>query len=115
MCIRDSQDPLQREYYLSKLPTTPEQIAASDEIIQTALVGMGKAFNEQMERFEEAVKSYEDLLRRYPEYADRASIYYTCLLYTSRCVEETGCSHTKRCFSPQIRTLVGSMRKCSAW
>ena len=78
------QDPLQRAYYLSKLPTTPEQIAASDEIIQTALVGMGKAFNEQMEHFEEAIKSYEDLLRRYPEYADRASIYYTLYMLYQR-------------------------------
>ena len=45
---------------------------------------MGKAFNEQMERFEEAVKSYEDLLRRYPEYADRASIYYTLYMLYQR-------------------------------
>lgn len=78
------QDPLQRAYYLSKLPTTPEQIAASDEIIQTALVGMGEAFNEQMERFEESIHTYEDLLKRYPEYKDRAAIYYTLYMLYQR-------------------------------
>lgn len=78
------QDPTKREYYLSKLPKTPEQIAASDEIIQTALVGMARAFNEQMERLNESAGTYQDLLRRYPNYSDRVSVYYTLYMLYQR-------------------------------
>ena len=82
--IPADQDPLQRAYYLAKLPTTPEQISTSDEIIQTALLGMAKAFNEQMELLEESIHTYEDLLMRYPDYSDRATIYYTLYILYQR-------------------------------
>ena len=78
------QDPTHRAYYLAQLPTTPEQIAQSDGLIQTALLGMAEVLNAQMELFREAIEVYLDLLRRYPQYEDRLEVYYSLFMLYSR-------------------------------
>lgn len=82
--LPDDQNPEKRAYYLASLPTTPEKKAESDKLIQTGLQGMGEVLNTQMERFQEAVDVYEDLLRRYPEYKERLQVYYNLYMLAER-------------------------------
>lgn len=78
------QDPSQREYYLAQLPTTSEEIAASDQIIQSGLLGMAQVFEENMERYDLSAVSLEDLLRRYPDYEQRYQLYYRLYMLAER-------------------------------
>ena len=78
------QDPTKREYYLAQLPTTPEELAASDVIIQNGLLGMAQVFQEEMELFDEATYALEELLRRYPNYEERLGVYYQLYMLLER-------------------------------
>lgn len=79
-----TQDPTKREYYLAQLPTTPEELAASDVIIQNGLLGMAQVFQEEMELFDEATYALEELLRRYPHYEQRLEVYYQLYMLLER-------------------------------
>lgn len=79
-----SQDPTKREYYLAQLPFSEEAITASDAIIQKDLSEAGAILNEEMELFEPAIHTYEDLLRRYPDYENRFQVYYTLYMICER-------------------------------
>lgn len=82
--VDDAQNPEKRAYYLALLPLTPEAIAASDKLIQGGLEGMGSVLNEKMERFQDAIAVYSDLLSRYPSYQDRFAVYYKLYMICER-------------------------------
>ena len=69
---------------MTQLPTTPEELAASDVIIQNGLLGMAQVFQEEMELFDEATYALEELLRRYPNYEERLSVYYQLYMLMER-------------------------------
>lgn len=98
----DSQNPEKRAYYIANLPLTPEAIATSDGLIQNALEGMGTVLNEQMERFAEAVDVYESLLLRYPQYAERLSIYYKLFMIFQRIGNPSGANKWKQLMAQQF-------------
>ncbi|MFC4665426.1 tetratricopeptide repeat protein [Falsiporphyromonas endometrii] len=77
-------DPFEREYYLKNLPLTPEAMERSNKIIEEGLFGMGKVFNEQMEKFEEAIYTYEELLKRFPKFEKRLDVLYNLYLLYAR-------------------------------
>lgn len=79
-----SEDPNQRDYYLAQLPLTEEQKAASDIIIQNALVGMAEVFENEMELFSEAIEAWQELLRRYPNFEERLNAYYQLYMLCER-------------------------------
>lgn len=77
-------NPFEREYYLKNIPLTPEAMAKSDKLIEEGLFGMGKVFNEKMEKYDESIYAYEELLRRFPKYDKRLDVLYTLFLLYSR-------------------------------
>ncbi len=77
-------DPKQREYYLSQLPLTDEAKELANGLIAEGLWGMGTVFNERMERFAEAIDSYEKLLQRYPKFDRRQDLLYRLFMLYSR-------------------------------
>ncbi len=68
------------EGLLKTLPLTPEAIQSSNDSIQSALMGLGKTFKDQLEDYQEAIQHYETLLNRFPEtpFRDEAifDLYY---------------------------------------
>ncbi|HTN08926.1 tetratricopeptide repeat protein [Agriterribacter sp.] len=65
---------------MKNLPLTPEAAQVSNDSIQSALFGLGKAFKDQFEDYAEAIKNYETLLNRFPDtrYREEAvfDLYY---------------------------------------
>lgn len=77
-------DPTHRDFYLAQIPLTEEQKHQSDLLIQQAFVGQAEVFNVRMELFNEAIRSYLELLKRYPQYDDRISVYYSLYMLYQR-------------------------------
>src|SRR5690606_5086920 len=72
-----------RQAYLDELPDTEEKIAASDTLIHGALMQIGNSYRDELRDDEAAIRTYEELLTRYPATADAPLLYYNLYrLYT---------------------------------
>ncbi len=60
-------DNKKEEYYLQDLPLTDSLINISNEKIAQALFNAGNVYSQKMKDYNEAVNSYETLLKRFPE------------------------------------------------
>ncbi len=65
-----------REYYLVNIPFTDSAYQASHEKIKLALFEMGEIYSNELKDYEKAINSYEDLLKRYPDYGNKLLVYY---------------------------------------
>ncbi|HVF82392.1 MAG TPA: tetratricopeptide repeat protein [Flavisolibacter sp.] len=54
------------EGLLSKLPTTPEAVKASNDSIKTALFTLGAVYLNELEDYASAITTYEEIRRRFP-------------------------------------------------
>ena len=54
------------DYYISQLPLTPGQMEKSDEQIADALYAMGGIYEDKLEDLPMAIKTFEELERRFP-------------------------------------------------
>lgn len=74
-----------RDTILAQLPDTEGKLAASHARIQAALTYIGNTYRDELRDPKEAIKAYEELLRRYPHTPDRALLYYNLYrLYEGR-------------------------------
>ncbi len=64
------------EYYLKQLPSTPEKVEASNKQIADALYDMGLIYKESLEDIPMAVKTFEELERRFPADNRLPDVYY---------------------------------------
>ena len=72
-----------RRTYLDGLPDTDEKIAASDTLIHGALMRIGNTYRDELLDKEAAIRTYEELLSRYPATGDAPLLYYNLYrLYT---------------------------------
>ncbi|HAQ65635.1 MAG TPA: hypothetical protein DCR43_07275 [Bacteroidales bacterium] len=74
-----SSDPKTREFYLSKLPLTPEAINKSDKKIIEALFKAAFIYREGLTDLESSLSTFEDLITRYPDTA--INHYYILSVY----------------------------------
>ncbi|MBS1511473.1 MAG: hypothetical protein JST86_11570 [Bacteroidetes bacterium] len=58
------------ENLMANLPLTPEKIDSSNQIIAVNLLSLAKLYKDELEDYEEAVKTYEEYLRRFPKLGD---------------------------------------------
>lgn len=65
---KGANDKFSRNYYLKNLPSSPEQIAKSDEKIADALFNLGSIYKEQMFNNDKAIEAFESLCKRYPKH-----------------------------------------------
>ncbi|MGV3762485.1 type IX secretion system periplasmic lipoprotein PorW/SprE [Parapedobacter sp.] len=65
-----------RQTYLDQLPDTDEKIAASDSLIHEALMRMGNSYRDELLDEKAAIRTYEELLDRFPATADAPLLYY---------------------------------------
>lgn len=77
-------DPHTREYYLQQLPSTPEDIEASNIIIVDGLYNMAMIYKDKLEDIPLSVEAFEDLERRFPANQHSLESYYQIYLMALR-------------------------------
>lgn len=65
-----------RQDFLDELPDTEEKAAASDALVHGALLKIGNSYRDELRDGEAAIRTYEELLARYPATADAPLLYY---------------------------------------
>jgi tetratricopeptide (TPR) repeat protein len=65
-----------REYYLADIPFTDSALELSHQRIMQALFSMGDIYTQELEDYDKATSTYEELLSRYPTYEKRLLVYY---------------------------------------
>ena len=68
--------PYDVDYHLRLLPDTPEKLIASNNAIQDALGNLFILYNEKLGQHEKALEVYEELKRRFPEFAGMGEVRY---------------------------------------
>lgn len=63
------------EGLMGNLPLTTEKIASSNEIIATSLLTLAKLYQSELEDYEQAIVTYEDYLRRFPNRLVDGEVY----------------------------------------
>lgn len=71
---------------ISNLPTTPEKLIASNDLIAAALFELGKLYQNSLENYPMAIDTYETSLQRFPARLYAGELYFN-LLY---CYQKTG-------------------------
>lgn len=71
-----SSDPKDPQFYLQQLPTTEEDIEASNLIIADGLFNMGVIFKDKLEDYPLAIENFNSLETRFPENEHRLDAYY---------------------------------------
>ena len=77
---QSARNPLSRDFYLKNIPLTDSAMEESHKTIAISLFNMGEIYGFDLDDFEESANAYEDLLRRYPDYNDRLTVYYRLYL-----------------------------------
>lgn len=77
-------DPHNREYYLTQIPFTEEQKAASNEIIMEGLFNSGVIFKDKLDNLKLGEKALTRLTRQYPTYSKTDEAWYHLFLLYSR-------------------------------
>ena len=73
-------DPHFPEYYLRQIPSTPEEITTSNDVIQEGLYNMGVILKNKLADFDAAGSEFDRLLTRYPDNIYRLDAYYNLYL-----------------------------------
>lgn len=79
-----SDDPKTREYYLQQIPSTAEDIEASDQIIVDGLYNMAMIYKDKLEDLPLAVEGFEELENRFPGNKYLLESYYQVYLLALR-------------------------------
>lgn len=79
-----SDDPKSREYYLQQLPMTPEDVEASNVIIEDGLYNMAKIYKDKLEDLSLAIEGFRNLEKRFPESPHLLESYYQVYLMALR-------------------------------
>ena len=77
-------DPKTREYYLQQLPMTPEDVEASNLIIEDGLYNMAMIYKDKLEDISLAIEAFEELERRFPQDKYLLESYYQVYLMALR-------------------------------
>ena len=70
---------------MGQLPLTPEKIDSSNTILSSNLLNLAKLYQNELEDYEEAIKTYEDYLHRFPDKPADGEVYlglYYCYTKT---------------------------------
>lgn len=82
--IKTASDPHNREYYLRQIPSTPEERATANDVIQEGLYNMGLILKDKLEDVAAAAADWQELLDRYPDNTYRLDIYYNMYMMYAR-------------------------------
>lgn len=74
--------------YIAQLPTTPEALDASNKLIADALLNMGYIYKDDLKDMPNSVKSFEELVTRFPEMKENIRIYFQLYLIGKQIPDE---------------------------
>ena len=77
-------DPHKREYYLAQIPFTPEQLAASNLLLEDGLFHAGIIFKDELDNLPLAEKHLRRLTDHFPNYEHTDEAFYHLFLLYSR-------------------------------
>lgn len=77
-------DPKTREYYIQQLPLTPEDVDASNVIIEDGLYNMAMIYKDKLEDIPLSIEAFGELERRFPDNQHRLESYYQVYLMALR-------------------------------
>lgn len=77
-------DPHQRAFYLAQIPFTPDQVAASNQLIMDGLFHAGVIFKDKLDNLRLGEKALRRLEEQYPTYEHMDLAYYHLFLLYSR-------------------------------
>ncbi|MBO4826573.1 MAG: hypothetical protein J5506_04965 [Prevotella sp.] len=77
-------DPHKREYYLAQIPFTPEQVEASNKIIEVGLYNAGVIFKDKLDNLRLSEEHLRRLTDNYPDFEQMADAYYHLYLLYAR-------------------------------
>lgn len=72
------------QFYIAQLPLTPQQVEKSDSMIADALFAMGTIYQDKIEDIPMAVKTFEELERRFPRDRRIVDAYYLLFQMASK-------------------------------
>ena len=73
-------DPKDPKTYLKLIPKSPEAIAASNAKISDALLNLGYIYKDGLQDLPNSIKTFEDLLTRFPDTKEALKVYYQLYL-----------------------------------
>lgn len=76
-------DPHRREYYMAQIPFTPEQLAASNKLLEDGLYHSGVIFKDKLGNLALSEKALRRLTDDYPDFEQMADAYYHLFLLYS--------------------------------
>ena len=84
--LKDSaqNDPHKREYYLAQIPFTEDQVATSNLAIMDGLYNSAVIFKDKLDNLDLSKKQFTRLETQYPEFEQKADMYYHLFLLYSR-------------------------------
>ncbi len=73
-------DPKNPQFYLQQIPSTPEELQNANNIISEGLFNMALVYQNRLEDVPLSVATYNQLLNRYPNTANKVDVYYNLYL-----------------------------------
>ncbi len=92
----DASDPHNVEYYLSQIPSTPEERKNANDIIQEGLYNMGLILKDKLEDYIAAKKEFLRLEEKYPDNVYRLDVYYNLYLMAVRNADTAEAEHWRQ-------------------
>lgn len=90
-------DPHKREYYLAQIPFTPEQIQASNLLLEDALYHAGVIFKDKLDNLALSEKALRRLEDNYTDFEHMDDVYYHLyLLYSRKNLPSTANSYVSK-------------------
>jgi tetratricopeptide (TPR) repeat protein len=80
---------------LANVPLTPEQLKVSNEVIRTALVALSTAYLNDLEDYPSAIAAYEELRKRFPDYAGMSEALFNLYYAYSKAGDSAKASEIK--------------------
>ena len=84
VALANADDPHKIEYYLKQIPLTPEEITVSNEIIAEGLYNMGLILKNDLEDYQAASATFDELEERFPDNPYLPDTYYNRYLMHMR-------------------------------
>ncbi len=73
-------DPKSPKFYLQQIPSTPEELQNANNIVSEGLYNMALVYQNRLEDYPLSVTTYNQLLNRYPNTANKIDVYYNLYL-----------------------------------
>lgn len=86
-------DPHYPEYYLRQIPSTEQEKATANDVIQEGLYNMGVILKDKMDDIPSAEYEFNQLLSRYPDNVYRLDTYYNMYLMYARTGNQAQATH----------------------